>query len=171
MFAQRNHRTRLWAFGALGMLRDKTHLVTNGERRKPAVHDAVAMEIDLIALGAHDEAAILFRKEPRDPPMVGHRMQLDVAAPLTNMVFEQPAGGIESVADRDMDILVRMMRRGIAPDDDLVAGNFEIDTYPKQIALLAARVPALDNDPAGYDSVKEAVEFRGAILYSCRDGF
>ena len=171
MLAERDHRARLRAFGALGMLRNKTHLVTDGQLFKPAVHNTVSMEVDLIALGAHDEAAILLRKEPRDPPMVGHRMQLDVTPPLTNMVFEQPARGVESVADRDVDILVRVMSRWITPDDDLVSRNFEIDTHPKQIALLAARVPALDNDPAGYDSVKEAVEFRGAILYSCRDGF
>jgi hypothetical protein len=86
------------------------------------------------------------------------------------MIFEQPAGGVEGISDRDMDILVRMMRRGIAPDDDLVPRNFEIDTHPKQIALLAARMPALDNDPAGNDSAKEVFELRGALLYPCRDG-
>ena len=102
--------------------------------------------------------------------MIGHRMQFDVTAPLTNVIFEQPAGGIESVADRDVDILVRMMRRGIAPDDDLVSRNFEIDTHPKQVALLAARVPALNDDPAGNDSVKEAFELRGTLSYSGRDG-
>jgi len=116
------------------------------------------------------KAAILLRKEPRDPPMIGHRMQFDVTAPLTNVIFEQPAGGIESVADRDVDILVRVMSRWITPDDDLVSRNFEIDTHPKQIALLAARVPALDNDPAGNDPVKEAFELRGALLYTCCDG-
>jgi hypothetical protein len=170
MLAERDHRARLRAFGALGMLRNKTHLVTDGQLFKPAVHNAVSMEVDLIALSAEDEAAILLRKEPRDPPMVGHRMQFDVTPPLTNMVFEQPARGVKSVVDRDVDILVRVMRRGIAPDDDLVSRNFEIDTHPKQIALLAARVPALNNDPAGYDSVKEAFELRGTLSYSGRDG-
>ena len=51
--------------------------------------------------------------------MVGHSVQLDVAAFLTNVIFEQPAGRVESVADRDMNILMGVVRLGIAPDDDL----------------------------------------------------
>jgi len=41
-----------------------------------------------------------------------------------------------------------MVRGGIAPDDNLAPGNFEVDTDAEQIPLLAARVLALDNDAA-----------------------
>ena len=80
MLAERDHRTRLRTLGALGMLRDKAHLVTDGEHFEPAAHDALAVEIDLAAIGTQDEAAILLGQQPRDPPMVGDRMQFDVAA-------------------------------------------------------------------------------------------
>jgi hypothetical protein len=64
------------------------------------------------------------------------------------MIFEQPAGGIESVADRDVDVLMRMVCRGIAADGDLAARNFKVDADPEQIALVVARVPAFDDDAA-----------------------
>src|SRR6516165_11413205 len=48
--------------------------------------------------------------------------------------------------------------------------NFEIDTHPEQITLLAAGVPAFDDDAARYNSVEKAFELRGARTYSCFDG-
>ena len=95
-------------------------------------------------------------QQPRDPPVVGHRMQLDVAASQANVIFEESAGGVESVANRDMDILMRMVRYRIAPDDNLFPRNFEVDTDAKQIALMTARVLTFDDDAAGYDPIKEA---------------
>ena len=141
----------------------------NRELFERAVHDAVAMEIDLAAIGAQNEAAILRGQEPRDSSVVGHRVQLDVAASPANVIFEQPPSCVERVADRDIDILMRMVRLGIAPDHDLAPWNFEIDTHPEQISLLAARVLAFDNDAARYDPVKQALELLGALTYSRRD--
>lgn len=89
------------------------------------------MKIDLAAIGTQDEPAILLWQEPHDPPMVGHSVQLDVAAFLTNVIFEQPAGRVESVADRDMNILMGVVRLGIAPDDDLAPRNLEVDSHPE----------------------------------------
>ena len=62
------------------------------------------------------------------------------------MIFEQPAGGIESVANRDIDVLMGMVCCGIAADGDLAARNFKVDADPKQIALMVARVSAFDDD-------------------------
>ena len=153
------------------MLRDKTDLLANGQLFEPAIHDAVAMEIDLAVIGgAQNEAAILRGQEPRDPPMVGHRVQLDVAASLANVIFEQPARCVERVVNGDIDILVRMVRLGITADHDLALRNFEIDTHPEQITLLAAGVLAFDNDTARYDPVKKSFELLRAFTYSCRDG-
>ena len=131
MFAERDHGARLRPFGALRMLRDEAHLFANSERVKRAIHDTVAMKIDLVALGVQDEAAILLGQEPRDPSMVGHCMQLDVAASLASVIFEQPASCVEGVSDRDMDILMGMVRLGIAPDDDLAPRNLKVDTHPE----------------------------------------
>src|SRR5215469_15445799 len=65
---------------------------------------------------------------------------------------------------------MRMMRGGIAPDDNLLPRNFEVDTDTEQIALLMTRVLALDDDAARYDPLKEAFELHSALTYSRRDG-
>ena len=146
VFAEMNDGTRLRTLGTLGVLRNKTDFIAHRKLVKPAVCDAVAVEVDLITVGADDEAAILLGKETRDPPVVGHRVHLDIPASLANVLFEQPAGRVEGVADRDIDVLVRMVRRGIAADDDLAPGDLQVDAYPEQIALLVARVPTFDDD-------------------------
>jgi len=169
MFAERHHRTRLRTFGAFGMLRDKTHLVSDGQLVETATGDAVTMEIDLGAIGGHDEAAILLGKQARDPPMIGYCMQLHIAAPLANVVFEQPAHGVKRVADGDMGVLVRVVRLGIAADDDLAAGNTEIYADAEQVALLAARMLAFDDDTAGYDPIEKAFELLGACADARRN--
>jgi len=62
MLTERDHRARLRPFGALGVLRDETHLITNGEAVEVAIGNAVAVEIDLVAVGALDNPAIPRRK-------------------------------------------------------------------------------------------------------------
>ena len=52
VLAERNDGARLRALGALGILRDKTHFIAHGELFEPAIRDAVAVEIDLVAVGA-----------------------------------------------------------------------------------------------------------------------
>src|ERR1700751_5335028 len=71
MLAERDYCARLRASCALGMSRDETYLVANRELFERSVHDAVAMEIDLAAVGAQNEAAILRGQEPRAPSVVG----------------------------------------------------------------------------------------------------
>ena len=86
------------------------------------------------------------------------------------MIFKHPAGGVESVADRDVDVLMRMVRRRIAADGDLPAGNFEVDTDPEQIALPAARMPAFHDNPARDDAIGEPFELPSPLAYARRDG-
>ena len=155
--------------GLLGVLRDKTHLIAHRKLVEPVIGDAVAMEVNLVAIGAQNEAAILLGKKARDLPVVGHRMHFDIAAPFANMIFKQPAAGIEGVAERDVDILIRMVRCGITPDDDLPSGNFQIDADLKQIALLATRVPAFDDDTARSDAIAHPFELRGPFAYARGD--
>src|SRR6516162_11637123 len=89
MLAKRDHGARLRAFRALGTLSDETYLIAESELVEPAIRDAVAVEIDLVAIGAQDEATILLGEKACDPTVVGHRVQLNLAAPLANMIFEQ----------------------------------------------------------------------------------
>src|SRR3974390_2583292 len=149
MLAQQNDSNRLRTLGALGMLRDKTHLVANGQAVEAVIRDAVAVKIYFGAVRACDKAAVPLGQESRDPSVVGHRVHLYLAAPIASVIFEQPAGRVKSVTDRDMGILMRVMRLGIAAHDDLSPRNFEVDAHPEQIALLAVRMPAFDDNPAG----------------------
>src|SRR5271166_4565934 len=169
MLAERNHGARLRALSTLGMPRDKTHFIAHRELVEPTVRNAVAVEIDLVAVGAQDETAILLGEKACDPTVVRHRVLLHLASPLANMIFEQPAGGIESVADRDVDVLMRMVFRGIAADGDLAAGNFKVDADPEQIALMAARVPAFDDDAARHNAIADSFQLLGPLAYARRD--
>ena len=74
MLAERDNGARLCAFGALGMLCNKTHFIADRELVEPAIGDAVAVEVDLVAVDAQNKAAILLGEEPRNPAVVGHRM-------------------------------------------------------------------------------------------------
>jgi hypothetical protein len=89
-------------------------------------------------------------------------MPLYLAALLASPIFEQPAGGIECITNRDMGILMRMMGFGIAANDDLAARNSKLYTHLEQVALLAARVAAFDDDATGDDPIREALELFGA---------
>jgi hypothetical protein len=169
MLAERNHGARLQTLGALGVLGDKTDFIADCELVELAVGDAVAVEVDLVAVGAQDKAAILLGEEPHDPPVVGHRVPLDIPTSLADVIFEQPAGRIESIADSDVDILMRMVCRGIASDDDLAAGNFQVDADAEQITLLTPRVSALDDNTARHDAIEKPLELYGPLAYASRD--
>jgi hypothetical protein len=96
-------------------------------------------------------------------------VHLNIPASLANVILEQPAGSIESIANRDIDILMRMVRRGITADNDLVTGDIQLDADLEQIALLVARVPAFDDDTARRDAIEESFELLSPLSYACRD--
>jgi hypothetical protein len=170
MFAERYDRARLRTVSTLRMLCDETDFVANLQLVEAVIRDAVAMEIDFVAVCTCNEAAIPIGEETRNSSVIGHRVELDVAASAANVILEQPASCVERVADRDMDILMGMVRLGVTPDHDLAPGNFEINPHPEQITLLTAGVLAFDDNATRYDPVKEAFERLGARTYSRRDG-
>lgn len=151
------------------MLCNKAYLIADSELVEPAIRDAVAVEIDLGAVGGQNEAAILLGEQTRDPAMIGHRMQLYLATLFANIIFEQPADGIERVANGDMGILMRMMGCRIAVHDDLSARDAEVHADMEQISLLMARVPTFDDRAAIDDPIEEALEFLHATADPCRD--
>ena len=61
---------------------------------------------------------------------------------------------------------MRMVRRGIAADGNLAAGHLEVDANPQQIALMVARMLALDDDAASHDPIEEPFEFLGPFAYA-----
>jgi len=96
-------------------------------------------------------------------------VRLHVATPIANVIFELAADRVERVANRDVGILMRVMGLRIATHGDFPARDFEDNADAEQVALLVARMPALDDNPAGYDPIKELLEFLGALAYSVRN--
>ena len=127
VFALENHSARLRTSSAFGFLCNEAHLIADAEFVERLARDAVAVEIDLAAVGAQNKTAILLREKPHDTAVIGHRMHFDLAAPVARLVFELPARRLESVANGGVNILMRVLRRGVAPDENLAAGNAEVD--------------------------------------------
>ena len=163
MLSERNYGARLRALRALRMLCDKAHLVPHRELVEAAIRDAVAVEIEFVAIGGQNEPAILLREQAHNPSVVWHGVQLHIAAHLTRMVFEQPVSGIESVADRHVNVFMAAVCRRIAADDNLAARNLEVDADVEQIALPLARMAAFDDDAAGNDPFEESVQLFGPL--------
>src|SRR5712691_8446323 len=162
MLAERHHGTRLRSLGALSLLRNKAHLSADLELVEAAICDAVAVKIDFARVGG-DEAAIAVGQQARDPAVIGNRVRLRLAAAPPHMVFQEAARRVKGVADRNIRILVRVVRAGLAPDDDLASGNRQVDPDLEQIALLVPPMGALDDNPAGGDPVEELIEFFGPL--------
>jgi hypothetical protein len=96
-------------------------------------------------------------------------MQLDLAARQADMVFEQPLGGVEGLADRDENVFMFAVRCRIAPYDDLAAWNFDVDTHAKQIAAPLTLVSAFDRDAAGRDPIVKSFELLGSCANALLD--
>jgi len=99
VFALENHSARLRTSSAFGFLCNEAHLIADAEFVERLARDAVAVEIDLAAVGAQNKTAILLREKPHDTAVIGHRMHFDLAAPVARIVFELPARRVESVAN------------------------------------------------------------------------
>lgn len=146
MLADRDDGARLHAFGALGIARDKAHLIADLELVESAVCDAVAVEINLAGLGAQNEPVVFLREKPADAPVIGHRVHFDLAPTNARVVFELAPGGIEGVVNGDVNVLMVAPRLRVAPDYDFATGNRDIDPDAEQIALMVAPVLTLDGD-------------------------
>jgi hypothetical protein len=64
---------------------------------------------------------------------------------------------------------MRVVRRGIAADCDLAAGDLKIDAHPIQITLNVARVPAFDDDTTRHDAIEKPFELFRPFAYAGRD--
>ena len=64
------------------------------------------------------------------------------------MVLEAAPQRIECIAQRDIDVLVRMVVIGRAPDRDRAAGDVEHDSHPVDPAPALSELFRLDRDAA-----------------------
>ena len=92
-------------------------------------------------------------------------MRLDVGAPLARHVPQAARDGVEGVADRDVDILVRMVLGRISIDRDLRAGDLQIDPDLVEPSLALAAVRRSDGHPAADDTAVELVQTLEQFAY------
>jgi hypothetical protein len=129
-----------------------------------AVQQAVAVEIDQLAVERLDHAVILLGVELGDPPLLRGFVGLDRAALLAAVFLEAPACGVEGVADRHVDVLVRVALVVVpAGHGDFAVGHREIDADMVDVALSVVLVRRLDQNPAPHHRCVELFEFFGFL--------
>jgi len=147
VLTQRDHRTRLQHLHAFRMLGNDPHCCADRETIKAAVNDTVAVEINILTGCGQNEPAVTLCDEPDDPAVIGNRVLFDRTAAVAGMFFEQSAGCVEAIANRNMCVLMGMIGAWIASEDDLAARNANFDPNGKQLPLLMPSVPRLDDNP------------------------
>ena len=104
VFADKANCAGLRAF--VSHLLDEADFGTDCQTVEGVIENAVAMKIDLAAIGGFDESVILSGEEFRHMAMVLLFMRLDVAAHLAHGVFNLTLRSAEGVLDRDREVLV-----------------------------------------------------------------
>lgn len=122
------------------------------------IDDAVAVEINLAAVGGLDEAVTLLGEKLGHPAMGRRHVCLGGTLPTVDMILESTLYGIESVADGDIDVLMGVMFMGFAIDHDFGPGNREIDADVVKLSLVMVPMRRLDDDMASGDTIEELFE-------------
>ncbi len=104
------------------------------------VKNAVAMEIDLPAVGCLDKPAILVGEEFRHVAVVLGQVLLDAAAHLAHRILDLPLGGGERVPDRRRDVFVLLHVVMRLVDDDVLVvrhcdANIDLEWHPVPVML------------------------------------
>lgn len=86
-------------------------------------------------------------------------MVFRVAALHLNVFFELTLGGVESVAERDIDVFVGLFVVVVATDHDMLLWNAQVDTDLVEITLVLVMMFCLDSDPATDDVIAELLQF------------
>ncbi len=141
MLPNRDHGARLRSLFALAGMSKVADLIADAQLIKALAHDAVAMHVDLLAIGCGDKTVTFFGKQLDDFAVIHGFVGLGLAAGASKMVLELAAHGIEGVADRDVGVLVRVVLGWITFDDDLTpSGNRYFDSYVKNPPLAMVAV-------------------------------
>ena len=72
------------------------------------------------------------------------------------MVLKLPFCGIESIADRYINVLVCVSIAWLSIDNDISAGHRDVDSDVKDIALMVSRIFASDDNATPNDAIVKA---------------
>lgn len=86
-------------------------------------------------------------------------VRLNFPAVDADVFLELPFGRVEGVAQRDVEILVRLLVVVIAADDDVLVRYRKIDSDVIEIALVLVTMLRFDRDFATDDVVAELLQF------------
>lgn len=100
------------------------------------------MEVDRASVGILQESIVLVREQPHHRAGGPGGVGLDVPASLARGILDAPDQGIESVADGNMDILVRPVLWWIAVDGDFTPWQLEVEADVIELAGPLAAVRA-----------------------------
>jgi hypothetical protein len=92
-----------------------------------------------------------------------HFVALDIAASASNMVFKLAPRSVEGIADSHIDVLMGVVRSGIAPDHHFSARNRQIDTNMIEFAFAVMCVWRFDNYSAAGDAVVKLLKPSGSL--------
>jgi hypothetical protein len=142
----------LRALGTFARVVDVADMITDCERVEPSADDAVAMEIELIAICCFDKPIILLGHKLGDAALVGAVVILHVASLATNVVLKLPASGVERVADRDMDVHMSMVGLWIVEYDDPPSRHMQHNVDAEDVTPMMPPMRPPDHDAAGCDA-------------------
>ena len=170
MFAMQDYGTCLKALFAFAGMRDISNLVANFQPIEASVWNTVPMHIDFFARGADEETVIPLSKQGGDTADIRRLMCFSLAARSARMILKLAAGGIEGVANRNLNILMGVMLSRISVHDDLAARKRQMnrDMIDPTLAMLA--VARFDHNLAGNNVVVKLLKLRHATLDLLSDG-
>src|SRR4028118_649525 len=106
-----------------------------------------AVEIDLAAVARLNEPEVLLREDADDLAFRRSDLRFHLAAPALRELIDLPLGGMEGVADGDVEIFRFLV------GDQLGAGHDDIETHPVRAALVVVEALAFHCDAATRDAV------------------
>jgi hypothetical protein len=162
------HERRLRAFVSDGF--GKPHFLPQLETVELIVGDAVAVEVDLAAIGGGNEAVISLWNERANGAMRLRLVNFDVSLPLAHEVLQLAARGVEGIRDRNLDVLVPPGGRGIAAYGNIRgAGDRQVDTNTVRVTLVMAMLRAPDDDSRRRDAIEKLLELPPLLAHPLLD--
>lgn len=169
MLSDGDDGARLGPFLTFCWMQREPDLVPDSQFFEPSVGDRIAMEVDFSTVAGIDEAVIALGDKACDFAMSRNLVCLHVATLAPDLVLELAPHRVETIPDRNRDVLVRMMLGRIALHDDLLPRDLEVDPDVIEIAMTPS-FRGLDDDAAAHDAIEEAFQFAGALADFRFDG-
>jgi len=107
------------------------------------------------------------------PGRSGDRLfaQRRFAAQGRHALLQLAARGVERVTQDDVDVLVAIAVGALHVDDDVLAGDCQLDLDVENLALMVVPVRRIDDDAAGLDAVGKGAQVVGELADAGLDGW